>query len=92
MNKKYLLILIILISLPVFAQTEFSVHKFHKEIYQKSFAKSENDFLSEKAEKIIPLQNIKRELSKIVFGYLPDWEYLANSQKYFHFDYSSGFI
>jgi spore germination protein YaaH len=63
---------------------EFSVHKAQKEEYG-----NKKKILSKFAEDgsgIIPLQiNNRKTLSKIVFGYLPDWEYADgahNNQKY----------
>jgi len=82
------LILIIFLSFStLFAQKfeEFSVHKSHFEKFKNTNKQFDKITLSE--NEIIPLQvNAKKDLSKIVFGYLPDWEYNKGSQENLHYD------
>lgn len=82
------LILIIFLSFStLFAQNfeEFSVHKSHFEKFKNTNKQFDKITLSE--NEIIPLQvNAKKDLSKIVFGYLPDWEYNKGSQENLHYD------
>ncbi len=64
---------------------EFSVHKYQREEF-----KSDENQLSKFAldgSGIIPLQpNKQKELSKIVFGYMPDWEYKKGAHANMHYD------
>ena len=79
------IVLIILTSTMLIAQSEFSLHKFHKMLYQKSNEKIQQT--TDMNVEIIPLnKEVKSDLNKVVFGYLPDWEYQANSHQYIHFD------
>ncbi|PIQ08075.1 MAG: hypothetical protein COW71_13690 [Ignavibacteriales bacterium CG18_big_fil_WC_8_21_14_2_50_31_20] len=82
MEKKYIILLgILFININfLFAQIseEHSIHKLHYEKYKQSESKL-NKFNNNISE-IIPLQiNPQKDLSKIVFGYLPDWEYNKGS-------------
>ena len=81
MIKKIIYILIIFSCADVVGQQlqEHSVHKEHKEIFGKvrNIVQKNDRSISD----IIPLQVREgKELSKIVFGYLPDWEYNNGSQ------------
>ncbi len=65
--------------------SEISIHKLHK----KEFGSKEKIMskFSVDGESIIPLQkNSSKELSKIVFGYLPDWEYIDGAAQYLRYD------
>lgn len=76
MLKTNILILTFIIVSSVLGQQfqEYSVHQAHREEFgakDKELSKFATD-----GSGIIPLQvNAQKELSKIVFGYLPDWEY-----------------
>jgi len=68
-----------------FSQEHKSIHQLEQEKFGLK-----NEPLSKGnsgAEGIIPLnvQSVKN-LKKAVFGYLPDWEYVADAAKYFHYD------
>ena len=80
--------IILLISLnSIFSQeiSEVSIHKLHKNEFgskEKRISKFSFD-----GKGIIPLrQNESKELSKIVFGYLPDWEYNDGASQYLRYD------
>ena len=64
---------------------EFSVHELHKREFgskEKILTKFATD-----GSDIIPLKvNNQKELSRKVFGYLPDWEYNAGSHQYLQYD------
>lgn len=71
-----LLLMFLLPAVLVFGQENISVHKLHKELYGTNSAKPSR---FSKDDKIIPLQpRTEKELNKVVFGYLPDWEYGNN--------------
>jgi len=79
------IILAFLIPTLIFSQGEFSIHKLHKTIYQKKDYTIQQT--ADKKIEIAPInKSAKSNLSKVVFGYLPDWEYLANSHQYINFD------
>ncbi|MBI9070069.1 MAG: T9SS type A sorting domain-containing protein [Melioribacteraceae bacterium] len=76
-------ICIILFCAVTLSAQEFSVHKFHLNEFgskEKSLPKAEN-----LSAQIIPLQ-IKAKPEKVIFGYLPDWEYNKGSYQYFNYD------
>lgn len=66
------IIILLLLTVTVQAQEHFSVHKYHKEIYGTGY---QAEAVDEPAE-IIPLQFDKAaQTGKLVFGFLPYWEY-----------------
>ena len=65
------------------AQQEVSIHKLHQELYGQDLKEPQT---LQKVSDIIPLQNIKSDLSSAVFGFLPDWEYLNGDYKYLRYD------
>ncbi|MDA3860626.1 MAG: glycosyl hydrolase family 18 protein [Melioribacteraceae bacterium] len=65
--------------------SEYSVHKAQRD----EFKTNENRLskFSSDGSGIIPLQiNAQKELSKIVFGYMPDWEYNSGSHANQHYN------
>lgn len=80
MYKLFYLLLIIFTYTALFAQ-EFEEHSIHEAHYNE-FKNSKNQLSKFAADGsgIIPLQvNKQKELSKIVFGYMPDWEYISGA-------------
>lgn len=78
---KKLLFLILVVYSSVYAQSK-SIHQIEYEEYSKnkiqllkSFSPDNFSFYSSK----------KNNLSKSVFGYLPDWEYLKNANQYINY-------
>jgi spore germination protein YaaH len=62
------------LSINIFSQEEISIHKLHSEEF--GLREKPESFYPENGEGIIPLQFEKSsDLTKTVFGYLPDWEY-----------------
>ena len=89
MKKKYIILFGILFIKTsfLFAQIseEHSIHKLHYEKYKQTETKL-NKFNNNTSE-IIPLQiNPQKDLSKIVFGYLPVWEYNKGSHENQHYN------
>ncbi len=82
-----LILTILFTSVTLLAQEiqEISIHKLQKEEFglkEKLPSKFSVD-----GSGIIPLKtDIKKELSKIIFGYLPDWEYADGAQRYLRYD------
>jgi len=79
-----LLLIFLLVASIMDAQVEFSMHKYHSELYG-----IDEDLPSKfpPDAKIIPLQpKPEKELSSVVFGYLPDWEYSNNNYQGMHYD------
>lgn len=85
-KKIFIIITILFYGSLITAQTEFSVHKYHKKLYQNKISEHSYNSASQNQGVIIPLQKKQKAVNKIIFGYLPDWEYLANSHKYIQFD------
>lgn len=77
-----LFLLILILTLNIFSQ-EFSIHKQHKLEFQNE--QKQPSFFDPEGRDIIPLQENGRDLSRAVFGYLPDWEYLP-SRQYLRYD------
>ncbi len=83
---KILLKMLILMSISftiIFGQQEFSIHKMHKDVYG---IKDETPSLRKSEGEIIPLMKRQSKLNRVVFGYLPDWEYIAGNHQYFDYD------
>ena len=85
--KKYFLftfITLIVLNLQIIAQEHKTIHQIEYEIHKND----SNRTLTKKNNiKIIPLKvNKAKSLSKAVFGYYPDWEYLRKS--YVNFKYN----
>ncbi len=85
--KKYFLLFI----LTLFGFNLQLTAQKHKSIHQIEYEKYQNDFIPELDKKnsndIIPLKvNNTKSLTKVVFGYYPDWEYLKKS--YVNFNYN----
>lgn len=77
-------ILSILLITNLFSQERKSAHQIHQE---KFGVQNLSASQVPGGEGIMPLQkSLKKEPSVTVFGFLPDWEYLANSQQYFRYD------
>lgn len=86
-TQKTLLLFIILSSSIIFSQEihEVSIHKLQKMEFGSS-EKFPSKFAVDGLD-IIPLQiNEAKELSRKVFGYLPDWEYLDGTHQYLQYD------
>ena len=80
MYRLFYLLLILFTSASLLAQ-EFEEHSVHEAHYNE-FKSSKNQLSKFAADGsgIIPLQiDEQKELSKIVFGYMPDWEYNSGS-------------
>ncbi len=87
MIKLNLVLLILTFTLQLFGQEymEYSVHKAHKQ----KFGIKENYLKKDDLNgiEIIPLQiNKQKKLSKIIFGYMPDWEYKKGAHANQHYD------
>ncbi len=68
-----------------FAQENKSIHQVEWEKHRH--LKKGNEHIDALSEKIIPLKkNQSKALSKKVFGFLPDWEYLAGAMNNLRFD------
>ncbi|MCB9218221.1 MAG: T9SS type A sorting domain-containing protein [Ignavibacteriales bacterium] len=77
--------LFIFFAIFVFAQKGPSVHQIEYEKY-KSIKLSKNSN-NENNSEIVPLnKQAKNDLSKVVFGYYPDWEYLNSAHNNFRYD------
>jgi len=85
MTKIYILFFLIYSSIFSQEYKEYSIHESQYKEFKKlqpQLNKSIND-----ESGIIPLQkNVKKDLSKIVFGYLPDWEYNKGSHANQHYN------
>ncbi len=82
--KNIMLFLLVIPSLYL-GQDHPSVHKIEYENYKN--LKIEKQTQSYNHVNIIPLnKTVEKKLTKAVFGYLPDWEYLNNAHR--NFDYS----
>jgi spore germination protein YaaH len=82
--KKYVILLLVFVQI-TFAQEGPSIHRLdyekNKSIHLAKTIDSESD------SEIIPLNiNVQKNLSKAVFGYYPDWEYLNNAHKNFNYN------
>lgn len=87
MYRLFYLLLILFTCTSLLAQ-EFEEHSIHEAHYNE-FKTSENQLSKFAADGsgIIPLKvNEQKELSKIVFGYMPDWEYNSGSHATQHYD------
>ncbi|MBU0473430.1 MAG: T9SS type A sorting domain-containing protein [Bacteroidetes bacterium] len=87
MIKIYFYLLVLFSFTSSFSQDlkEYSVHESQYKEFKKN--NSQLNKFSFDGSEIIPLQvNSKKELSKIVFGYLPDWEYNNGSHANQHYD------
>lgn len=87
MYKLFYLLIILFTFTSLFAQ-EFKEHSIHEAQYRefKTSTKQLNKSATD-VSGIIPLQvNKEKELSKIVFGYLPDWEYKRGAHENQHYD------
>ena len=86
MNKLKIILLSLLITSSLYLGQEHpSVHKIEYENYKN--LKIEKQVESDSDLNIIPLdKTVERTLTKAVFGYLPDWEYLNNAHR--NFDYN----
>ncbi len=83
--KKFLIFIFVALSFPLFAQEHESIHQLDYEKY--GFKKKDFSNKVPANVNIIPLNNsVKSNLSTIVFGYLPDWEYVGSSYKYLRYD------
>ncbi|MEN8191875.1 MAG: glycosyl hydrolase family 18 protein [Bacteroidota bacterium] len=85
MNFISLIVLMLVTSLFSQEMEEMSIHQLHKKEYG-----AESKLPSKYAvdgSGIIPLKIDKsKELSKKVFGYLPDWEYIDGNHQYLRYD------
>ncbi|MBN1300379.1 MAG: T9SS type A sorting domain-containing protein [Melioribacteraceae bacterium] len=84
MIRKYLVLGILIFNSYLFGQQQFSVHKYHKDLFGSKLPE-----LKKSAEQpgIIPLNTAKKKnISTAVFGYLPDWEVLNGSHQYLRYD------
>ncbi len=87
MNKLLLLFIIAYLFsiVNVFPQENFSIHKYENDKYGSVLTDQSEFDISGKG--IIPLQNIKsKDLTHLVYGFLPDWEYQNNYHNYLRYD------
>jgi len=85
--QKALIVLLLFTSAELFSQEiqEISIHKLQKEEFGLK-EKLPSRFPVD-GSGIIPLKvDAEKKLSKIVFGYLPDWEYADGAQQYLRYD------
>lgn len=85
--RKYFFVLFVtscVLILPTKAQNRKSIHQIEYEKHIKDLPVNLN---KNKSLKIIPLKvNSSKTLTKAVFGYYPDWEYLNSSYNNFRYD------
>ncbi len=85
MLKIKIFVLSVFISSVILGQNFHSIHKNHWEKFGKNLKTLNKSPVN--AEPILPLDTEKAEsLSKAVFGYLPDWEYLNGAHDNLRYD------
>lgn len=72
--------LVILITIKIVSAQSFSVHQFQQEYYSKVPLEKMQE------QNSLKKYSGKYNLNKVVFGYLPDWEYLSGTHNYLRYD------
>ncbi|MBK7107231.1 MAG: T9SS type A sorting domain-containing protein [Ignavibacteriae bacterium] len=86
---KLALIIILLTIVSIISAQEYkSIHQLDREKFEPIIKeKLKNISKPISSEPIIPLnKSVIKNLSKSIFGYLPDWEYLENAHQDFNYD------
>ncbi|MBK8947022.1 MAG: T9SS type A sorting domain-containing protein [Ignavibacteriae bacterium] len=89
MFKQNIIIIFLLVTIPIInAQNFKGIHQIDQEKNEPQIIEKMKNFQKKNfSESIVPInKKATKSLSKSVFGYLPDWEYLENAHQNFNYD------